>query len=206
MNQRKINISSRFLSLAVILVIAFSGCTSNKKAEKTRFPDLSIEESKVSQEQLTEQNPDLEKSHSLSVIEVVELLNGEWQPDCNYPTGFFRIEGKELFLDLYVRGACVLALKLDMIPTPADGETTLYFRSKEYLHCPLGTEEYADFEFDPENIAQDIPVGKLIPINEKKVEFSWSGLFDNTTRETLFIENLPFEKDKNGKIVLNLCE
>ena len=132
-------------------------------------------------------------------------LDGEWQPDCEDDLGNFRVEGKKFVIDIIVKEAGVLTVRLEPVPDPENGVFLLYYRGIEFFAWPLGTEEYADYPLYEDDISQEVPVGKLIPATEKHLDLVWYGLYHVPFETVIFKDHLYYSPNAEGKIVLNHC-
>lgn len=135
----------------------------------------------------------------------VALLDGEWQPDCNSPQTYFRVEEKTLILELIIDQAGVLDLKLEMVPDRENGEILLYYRGIRSFSWPLGTEEYAGYPLSEDDISPKVAVGKLIPESETRAELVWTGLYHMPFETVIYKDHLRSLENSNGRIVMNHC-
>lgn len=135
----------------------------------------------------------------------IKLKNGEWQPDCAAPSGYFKIINDELELDLRYGEVGVLSISLKMRSIPSTGEVHLFFENIINCALPMGDEEYYSRPPSEVDISKDRLVGRLIPVSANRLEFVWDGLYHLPTKKTLYLDNLDYKVDKSGKIMLNLC-
>lgn len=137
----------------------------------------------------------------------IDLVNGEWQPNCEEPSGYFRTDGEIVELELRIGEVGAWMIFLDMKRGEAFDEVLLYFDRTNYVSLPMGAEgeEYNSPPSD-KDISSKKVVGKLKIISEDKFQLMWYGLYHRTSLEVLDEYDLTFERDAEGSILLRVCE
>jgi hypothetical protein len=137
----------------------------------------------------------------------IEIVNGQWQPDCEKRSGYFRTEDEIVELQLRIGEVGVWFVFLDMKKGESFNEVLLYFNRTNYFDFPLG-EQGEGYESPPldKDISSKQVVGKLKLISENEFQLMWYGLYDRKSDKVLDEYDVTFERDTENRILLNICK
>lgn len=169
-----------------------------------------VSDCRLPQEYLTEENPFLSESFSFGIdgpeIKNIKLLQGKWQPDCEEPSGYFRIKDEIVEIELRIGEVGAWMIFLDMKNGESLNEVLLFFNRTNYVSLPMGSEGTYDSPPSDKEISSKKVVGKLKLISGSKFQLIWYGLYHMASLEVLDEYDVTFVRDAQGSILLKVCE
>jgi hypothetical protein len=159
---------------------------------------------------LSEEDPNLSDSFTFGFdsynILNIDLQDGEWDSDCENRSGYVRMAGDTMELELKVGEVGVWMILLEMRKDERKGTINLFFNRTAYVALPMGSEgKYFPPPSDDE-VSKEMVVGTLKLIHSHGIELIWTGLYHSLSRKVLSQYPPTFPEALQGRISLRKCD